>query len=73
MSQPDSSFIRCFSLISAHFRGTWEGEKGKVLLSRRGDKATNPASAIKGEKSVSVLLRIAEFDFKTIKEEKRTK
>jgi len=55
--------------ISAHLRGKWEGEKGKILLSRRGDKATNPAAAIKGEQSVSDSLRIAEFNFNAIKEE----
>lgn len=42
------------------------------MLSRKGDKATNPAAAIKGEKS-TVLLRIAEFAFNTIKEEKNNR
>lgn len=69
VSQPHSSFIRWFSLISAHFRGKWEGEKWMALLSRRADKATNPAAVIKGEKSMPILLKIAEFN--TIKEEKK--
>lgn len=73
MSQPDCSFIRWVSSMSAHFRGKWEEEKGKVLLSRKGDKATNPAAATKGEESMSVLLRIAEFNFNTIKEEEEKK
>lgn len=43
------------------------------MLSRKGDKATNPAAAIKGEKSITVLLRIAKFAFNTIKEEKNNR
>lgn len=43
------------------------------MLPRRGDKATNPAAAITGEKTTPVLLRIAEFNFNTRRKEKRNR